>query len=156
MGSINKVARGDDRVFEAVDANLAAGVLAIPSTTATHSGLQGIKVAGDAAKNVVGVTARSAVTYANQGAAQAGTGDDGYPFADVAVPDATLTCYSHAIVPVTYTAAAVGYGAKLAAAANGAVRAWVSGDGADAIVGTCVQPGGVSSAGGVALAKIDV
>lgn len=156
MSAITKVSHGDDQVYEAVDANLAAGVVVIPSTTTTDSGLQGIKVAGNTAKNVVGVSAKSCITAANQAAAQAGTGSDGYPFVDVAAPSELTTVYSHAVVPVTYTAAAVAYGAKLAAAASGAVRAWVTADDADAIIGHCRVVGGMSSAGGVGLAFINI
>ncbi len=156
MAAITKVSSGDAQTYEAVDANLAGGVLVIPSTTATVSGLQGIKVATDAAVNVLGVSLRSAVTAANQAAAQVGT-DQGYPLLDVSVPDATLVVESHGVYPVTYTAVAVAYGTKLCAAANGAVRAWVSGtDPASAVIGWCANPGGVSSAGGVALARIDL
>lgn len=158
MGSINKSQVGDDLTFEAVDANLAAGVLVIPSTTATHSGLQGIKVATDAAVNVLGVSARSAVTFANQAAAQAGaSGADGYPFVDPAIPDATLTVYSRGIVPILFTAVAVAYGIKLCAAASGSVRAWVAGtDVPSAIIGHCANPGGVSSAGVVGLVRLNI
>lgn len=157
MAAIAKVNKGDDLTYEAVDANLAAGVIVIPSTTATESGLQGIKVATDAAVNPLGVSSRSAVTAANQAADAVGNESYGYPFADVSVPQPTLAVYSHGVFPVTYTAAAVAYGTKLCAAAAGAVRAWVSGtDPASSIVGWCAQVGGVSSAGGVALARIDL
>jgi hypothetical protein len=157
MAAITRHSSGDAETYEAVDANLAAGVLVIPSTTATNSGLQGVKVAGDAAPNVLGVSMRSAVTFANQAAAEVGTGSDGYPFVDVAVPDATLAVENHGIFPLTYTAVAVAYGARLCAAASGGVRAWVSGtDLADAIVGWCAEPGGVSSSGGVALVRLNV
>lgn len=155
--SINKQSSGDDIVYEAVDANLNAGVVVIPSTTATVSGLQGIKVAGDAAVNVLGVSAKSCVTEANQAADAVGTEGYGYPFVDASVPTARTTVWNHAVVPVTYTAVAVAYGTRLCAAASGAVRAWVSGtDPADSIIGWCAQPGGVSASGGVALARIDV
>lgn len=157
MSAINKVSSGDDLTYEAVDANLAAGVLVIPSTTATVSGLQGIKVATDAAVNVLGVSAKSCVTEANQAAAAAGNESYGYPFVDVSVPTSRTAVWSHGVMPVTYTAVAVAYGARLCAAANGEVRAWVSGtDPADSVIGWCAQPGGVSAAGGVALARIDV
>lgn len=152
--SINPRVDGDALTYEAVDANLAAGLLVIPSTTATESGLQGIKAGTDAAKTVLGVSARSAVTAANRAAQETGNETDGYPFADVSIPNATLTVYRRKVVPVTYTAVAVGFGAKLAAAAAGAVRAWVSGDGADAIIGECRVVGGISSAGGVGYAYI--
>lgn len=153
MSAIAKVSHGHDDVYEAVDANLAAGVLVIPSTTATVSGLQGIKVAGDAAVNVLGVSAKSCVTEANQAADAVGDEGYGYPFVDVSVPTARTTVWKQCVVPVTFTAAAVAFGVKLCAAANGAVRAWVSGtDPADSIVGEsrCVM----SAAGGVGKAFI--
>ena len=157
MSAITKVSHGDDQTYEAVDADLAAGVLVIPSTTATSSGLQGIKVATDAAVNVLGVSAKSCVTAANQAADSVGNEGYGYPFVDASVPTALTAVYSHAIVPLTYTAAAVAYGAKLCAAASGHVRAWVSGtDPASSIIGYCAQPGGVSSAGGVALVRVNI
>ncbi len=54
---------------------------------------------------------------------------------------------------MTFAAAAT-VGAKLKAAANGQVTPWVSGtDGAEKIVGECMEPGGVS-ASGVGLARI--
>ena len=157
MAAITRRSSGDAETYEAVDANLAAGVLVIPSTTATHSGLQGVKVAGDAAQNVLGVSMRSAVTFANQAAAQVGDGSDGYPFVDTAVPDATLAVENHGIFPLTYTAAAVAYGDRLCAAAAGAVRKFVAGtDASDAVIGWCAEPGGVSSSGGVALVRLNV
>lgn len=143
------------KTYEAVDADLAAGVLVIPSTTATSDpSLQGIKVAGDAALNVLGVSLKSAVINANQAGDSSFTESYGYPGTDVSVPSPTLTVARHCNAPLTYTAVAVAYGAKLAAAASGHVRAWVSGDGAAAIVGECSQPGGVGSGGGVAMAYI--
>ena len=156
---VKRFANDLDITYEAVDANLNGGELVIPSTTATTDpSLQGIKVAGDAALNVLGVVSKPCVTNANQAAAQQGTGaaPGSYPFADAGVPSATATVYNNVVCQVTYTAVAVPYGARLAAAAGGAVRAWVAGDGAAAIVGWCAQPGGVSSAGGLALARIHV
>lgn len=156
MSAIVKISHGDDEVYEAVDANLAAGVFVVPSNTATQSGNQGINASGDAAKNVVGVTAKSTVTAANQDADAQANSVDGYPAIYVGGVSPLTTVYSHAIVEVTYTAAAVAFGAKVAAAANGEARAWVTADGADAIVGTCAQVGGVSAAGGTARVKVRV
>lgn len=146
----------EDLVYEAVDANLAGGLMVVPSTTATESGLQGIKAAGDAAKNALGISAKDCVTAANRDALSEGTGAAplSAPFVDNSVPSATTTVYNMAVGLLTYTAAAVAYGAKLACAANGAVRAWVAADGADAMIGWCAQPGGVSAAGGPGLARI--
>lgn len=157
MSAIVKVSHGDDQPYEAVDANLASGVLVIPSTTATVSGLQGIKVATDAAVNVLGVSANSCITEANQAALAMGTDGSGFPFVNPSVEGAKTTVYSHAILTLTYTAVAVAYGVRLCSAAAGAVRAWVSGtDPASSVIGWCAQPGGVSSAGGLALVRVDV
>lgn len=61
---------------------------------------------------------------------------------------------AHGTFNVTYAAGAVAFGAKLKAAANGAVAAWVSGtDAADLIVGQCAEPAGAAG-GGLALARI--
>lgn len=155
MGAIVKHSHGADEAYEAVDANLAAGVLVIPSTTATVSGLQGIKVATDAVVTVLGVSANSAVTHANQAAAQVGTEGYGYPFVDASVPSELVTVYRRCIALVTYTAVAVTFGTKLCAAASGSVRAWVSGtDNVASIIGECRVVGGISSAGGLGLAYI--
>lgn len=146
-----------DVVYEAVDANIVGGQLCVPSTTATVSGDQGVATAGAVALNVLGVASKDAVTEANKLALTQGTGPAPglYPFADASVPSATLTLYNNCFCLVTYTAVAVAYGTKLKTAANGAVAAWVSGtDSPAAIIGFCAQPGGVSSAGGTALARI--
>lgn len=145
-----------DIVYEAVDANLAGGVLVIPSLTATVSKRQGIKVATDAAKNVLGVTSTAAVTEANRAALENTTDAYGFAGLNQGVPDATVTVWNDAWVYVTYTASAVAFGDKLCAAAAGSVRKWITADGADAIVGWCAEPGGVSAAGGIALARIHV
>lgn len=152
MAAITPRTSGDADVYEAVDANLAAGVLVIPSTTATESSLQGVKVATAGATNVLGVSSKSAVTAANRAAAETGT-DQGYPLTDASVPNATLVVYRRKVVPVTYTAVAVAFGVKLKAAAAGAVAAWVSGtDAADLIVGESRSV--MSGAGGVGYAYI--
>lgn len=152
MSGINKVSHGHDQVFEAV-AVVNGGQLVVPTTGATNPGVQGVTVAGDAAVNVVGVAARRAEPVANQNLT--GTDPDGFPVTYPNPVNELTAVYRQAIVPVTYTAVAVSYGTKLCAAASGAVRAWVSGtDPASAIVGECAQPGGVSSAGGTALAYI--
>jgi hypothetical protein len=148
--------RKDDRVYEAVDANLAAGTVVIASTTASESGLQGIKAAGDAAKNVLGVAANDCITAANRDALQYPTGSA--PMLniglDLTIPPATTTVYNRGEYDLTYTAAAVAHGAKICAAAAGKVRAWVSADGADAIIGYCTQVGGVSSSGGTGRSQL--
>jgi hypothetical protein len=156
--AINKISRGDDEVYEAIVATLQPGVLIVPSNAVatTDSSLQGVVVAGDAALNCIGVSSHLAVPNALQLAMQSGTDPvDGYPFVYSDGPGYEVTAYSHAILPMTYTASAVAFGAKLCAAVNGAVRAWVSGtDSPAAIVGYCTQPGGVPAAGGVYRAKI--
>lgn len=146
-----------DIVYEAVDANLEGSRLVIPSTTATKSKNQGIKVATDAAVNVLGVSARFAITEANRAAAEdGGTTLDGFPILNTGVNESVVTVYNDCFGKLEYTAVAVPYGTAICAAAAGKVRAWVSGtDPASAIVGWCAQPGGVSSAGGWALARIN-
>lgn len=146
-------------VFEVVDANLGSGNMVIPSTTATSDpSLQGIKVAGDAAKNALGVLVNDCVTVANRDALQYPTGPA--PMSNVGIdftiPEATSTVWERGETVVRYTAVAVPYGAKLACAAAGAVRAWVTADGADAMIGHCTAIGGVSSAGGLARAFINI
>lgn len=151
MTGVPKVRIGHDDTYEATVA-IDGGVLVIPATGATNPGVQGIAIAGDAAKNVLGVTSRRAEPVANQNLT--GTDADGYPFVNVNPVNELVTVYKRAVVKVTYTAAAVAYGVKLAAAANGAVRAWASADGPDAVVGECRVVGGMSSAGGAGLAYI--
>lgn len=149
----------EDITYEAVDANLVGGNLVIPSTTATVSGLQGMKVAGSAAVNVLGAVNKDCVTEANRAALETGSGPapGNFPFVDASVPGATAAVYQRGFFKLVYTAVAVAYGVKLCAAANGQVRAWVSGtDAVDSIIGWCAQPGGVSSAGGTGLVFLNV
>ena len=153
--SIQRRSRGADDVFEAVDANLAAGVFVIPSTTATTDpSLQGIKVATDAAVNVLGVSQKSCVTAANQAAAAAGTDSQNFPFANTGIPTPQTAVFSNGVVPILFAAGAVNYGDRVCAAASGSARKWVSGtDAEEAVCGICVQPG--DTAGGVvALVKL--
>lgn len=151
MGTFNARWHDDDPlVYENVTgAVILGGKLAVPSAGATGDpSLQGFAAAGDAAKNVVGVTEHDTVPRSLR-AAQENAGsvyDSGYNVTDVSVPDATTTVYNDVVGYLTYTVACTN-GAKLAAAAAGAVRPWVTGDGADAIVGSCVQVGGVAAAG---------
>lgn len=160
-GVIKRITGGDlAQVYEAVDANLSAAKLVVSSTTHGEfwPNLQGIKVAGNTALDVLGVSAKDAVTAANRPALESSTSTD--PTASniltIGIPSSEVTVYNDCIALLTYTAVAVPYGAKLAAAAAGAVRAWVAGDGAAAIVGWCAQPGGVGAGGGLALARIHV
>ena len=155
MAGTNKRVVGDDEVYEATNIVVPSGVVVIPHTgTPVNAGKQGITVAGDAAKNVLGVSAARAVPVSLQ--VTSGTDADGYPVAMPFVDNELVTVYAHGVVNVTYTAVAVAYGAKLAAAANGQVRAWITADGADAIIGVCKVVGGMSAAGGVGLMKIEV
>lgn len=151
MTAVPKTRIGHDDVYEATVV-VEGGNLVVPAAGATNAGVQGIAVAGDAAKNVLGVASRRAEPVADQDLT--GTDADGYPTAYPNPVNELVTVYKGAVVQVNYTAAAVGYGAKLAAAANGAVRAWVSADGADAVVGECRVVGGQSAAGGPGLAYI--
>lgn len=153
-----KITVGDDEVYEAVDANLAAGHVVIPSTTATESGLPGMKVSGDAALNTLGVVINNCITAANRDAGQYAVGPTPMSEAgiDFTIPDATSTVYSHFIGRIQYTAAVCGFGDPICSAAAGCIRKWVTGtDNPAAIIGWCAEPGGVSSAGGFKKARIN-
>lgn len=109
-----------------------------------------IGVAGDASKKVLGVAQKKAV---------AGTGLNPRVADGAGVLDATLAPSEVAIladchVPVTYSAACA-FGALVAAAPNGQVRPWITADGADAIVGRCVELAGVAL-GAVGLTRINL
>lgn len=155
MPSINRVQEADV-VYEAITANVRGGRMVIPNATATTTGAQGATEAGDAALNSIGVAYKDAVTVANRAAQENTTtsAPGSFPVTDFTVPDCTFTAGRSGYYPVVFTAVAVAYGVKLACAASGAVRAWVSGDTAAAIIGECAQKGGVSSAGGVGIALI--
>lgn len=153
MAGVNKVRSGDADTYEAVGAAIPGGTLVVAVAGATNAGVQGIEAAGDAAQNVLGVTARLAQPTANP--VDSTTDADGYPVLAVNPVNELTTVYKHAVVEVTYTAAAVGFGAKLVAAANGEVRAAVAGtDAAEAVVGECRVVGGMGAAGGKGLALI--
>lgn len=156
MAGANKVRTGDADVYEATgDAAVSAGSLVVPSTTAaTNAGLQGVDTAGDAATDVLGVAAKKAVPVTAQ--TTSGSTPDGFPVTYVNSATELTTVYKRAEVKVTYSAATAAFGAKLVSAADGAVRAFSSGDGdtADMIVGECRAVGGVGSGGGVGLALI--
>jgi hypothetical protein len=151
MTAIVKNRHGDDDVYEAT-AVVDGGRLVIPSGVATNPGVQGIAQAGDSARNVLGVAARRAEPVANQNLVA--TDGDGYPVVYPNPVNELTTVYKACVVAVTYTAVAVAFGVKLAAAANGTVRAWVVGDGPDGVVGECRVVGGMSAAGGVGFAYI--
>lgn len=151
MAGINSVRIGDDDTYEATVV-INGGQLVVPATGATHPGIQGIAVAGAAAANSLGVAARRAEPVADQNLTS--TDADGYPVAYPNPVDELTTVYKHRVVEVTYTAAAVAFGAKLVTAANGAVAAAGDTPVEGTIVGECRVVGGMSSAGGVGLAYI--
>jgi hypothetical protein len=159
MGTFNARLHDDDPItMEALGAAvIPGGRLVIPQTGATSDPtLQGMIVSGDAAKNVCGVTEHDTVPNSIRSGFESGTAayDASYVSTDISVPGPTCAVYNDVVGYLNYTAACA-FGAKLAAAAAGAVRPWVLADGPDAIVGSCQQPGGVSAAG-VALARIRI
>lgn len=152
MAGVNKTRKGHDDVYEAV-AVVNGGNLVVPVAGATNASVQGIEPAGDAAVNVLGVAARRAEPVADQSLAT--TDGDGYPVAFPNPVNELTTVYKQAVLDVVYTAAAVGFGEKLAAAANGEVRKFVAGtDPVDAMVGECRVVGGMGSGGGTGKAFI--
>jgi hypothetical protein len=160
MGTFNARWHDDDPlVYENVTgAVILGGKLAVPNTGTTFDPtVQGFGVAGDAALNVLGVTEHDTVPRSLRAATENGTTsyDAGYPTYDASVPDATTTVYNDVVGYLTYTTAAAN-GDKLCAAVGGGVRKALTADiTAGAVVGSCVQPGGVA-APGVALARIRV
>lgn len=145
------------QTFEALTA-VTGGQLVIPQTGATSdASLQGIQPAGAGALNVLGVATSDGVPTSATAGYTTGTSayDAAYPVIDTSVPDSAVSVETNVLVNVTYTAVAVAYGVRLKAAAAGAVAAFVHGtDDPAMVVGWCAQIGGVSSAGGVALARI--
>lgn len=154
MTGVTKVRTGDADVYEAT-AVVEGGQLVIPGGTATNPGKVGVVPSTAGAANVLGVASRRAEPVANQNLAS--TDGDGYPVVYPNPVNELVTVYKHAVVEVTYTAAAVAYGAKLQAAASGAVTAYsdasAAGDPAT-IVGECRVVGGMGSGGGKGLALI--
>lgn len=104
-----------------------------------------IGVAGDASKHVLGVAQKAATPGGNDPR----TTNAG--ILDVTLAPSEVAVYSDAHVPVKYSVAAA-FGDLVAAAANGQVRPWLAADGADAIVGRCVELAGVA-AGAVGLTR---
>lgn len=151
MAGVNRVRSGDSDIYEATEV-VEGGQLVVPATGATNPGVQGIAVAGAGAANVLGVAARRAEPLADQ--SLTGTDADGYPVAYANPVNELTAVYKDAVVQVTYTAAAVGYGDKLIAAANGAVAAAPAATDAQEIVGECRVVGGMGAAGGVGPALI--
>lgn len=69
------------------------------------------------------------------------------PLLDVSILTYAIPVYNNVDINVTYSGSGtVAFGALLAADNAGGVRAWVTGDLAQAIVGRCTQPGGVTVA----------
>lgn len=152
MTAVNVSRSGEADVYEAVD-QVNGGQLVVAKAGATQPGKQGITPAGDGSRVVLGVAARRATPVALQ--VQNATDGDGYDNLIINPVNELTTVYKQKVVNVTYTAAAVTFGTKLAAAASGAVRAFVAGtDAADAVVGECRVVGGVGAAGGVGYALI--
>lgn len=151
MTGVPKTRKGDDDVYEAV-AVVREGRLVVPAAGAVNPGKQGVTEAGALATNVLGVTSRRAEPVANQNLT--GTDADGYPYTAVNPVNELVTVYKAAVVAVTYTAAAVGYGDKLVAAAGGTVAAAGATPDARTIIGECRVVGGMGAAGGVGLAYI--
>lgn len=161
MGSVSPRFQGRNGLevtYEALGANVLGGQMVVPQTGTTTTGQQGATPAGANAINCLGVAASDAIAAANQAAFVTGTSgyDAGYPVIDTSVPDATFAAYTDVIIPVTYAAGAVAYGAKLKCAAAGAVQAHVSGtDAPERCIGWCAEPGGAAG-GAVFLARIMV
>lgn len=157
MAGVNKNRTGDADVYEATE-TIKGGQLVVPAAGATNSGVQGIAVAASGAANVLGVAARLAQPTPNP--VTAGTDSDGYDVLAVSPVNELTTVYKHAVVDVTYAAAAVGYGDKLVADDAGGVRKYdptVSPgheDTADMIVGECRVVGGMGAGGGTGKALI--
>lgn len=151
MAGVNKSRIGHDDVYEAV-AVVNGGQLVVPAAGATNPGKQGIAPAGAGATDVLGVAARRAEPVADQ--SLSGTDADGYPIAYANPVNELTTVYKGCVVKVTYTAAAVAFGAKLVAAANGEVAAAGAAPDARELVGECRVVGGMGAAGGVGDAYI--
>jgi hypothetical protein len=152
MAGVVKSRIGDDDIYEAT-AVVNGGDLVIPSGSATDPTLQGIAQAGAGALNVLGVAARRAEPVGSQNLT--GTDADGYPIAYPNPVNNLTAVYKHCVTTVVYTAVAVPFGAKLKAAANGQVAAFVSGtDVPNACIGECRVVGGMGAGGGAGLAYI--
>lgn len=122
------------RTYEAVE-NLLGGTV----VEARAGGIDnpGVGIAPDASKKVRGV----ALTDATLGGNAPRSPSNGV--LDQQLTPVEVAVQSIGWVPIKYSAACA-YGAKVAAGALGTVRPWVSGDGADAIIGSCEEKGGVA------------
>lgn len=154
MAGVSKSRLGNDDIYEATEV-IEGGQLVVAANGATNPGVQGIAVAGAGALDVLGVAARRAEPVASQNLS--GTDADGFPVTYVNPVNELTAVYKGCVIEVTYTAAAVGFGVKLAAAANGEVAAFSDASGAGdpaAIVGECRVVGGMGAGGGKGLALI--
>ena len=115
-----------------------------------------IGVAALGSTTVLGVASKDANTQANITAATTGNTGLGFPFVDTSAGLVTpyVAVYDHETVPVTFSGA-VAFGKRVKAAALGKVALWVSGtDAADLIIGTCVEPAGITAADQVGLVRL--
>lgn len=161
MGSVTPRYQGRNGLeitYEAVGSIVLGGQLIVPTTGNTITGTQAATPAGANALTCVGVASADAVPVASQATYNTGTSgyDAGYPVIDTSVPDPTFSAYVDVVIPVTYVAGSVAYGAKLKCGAAGAVAAHVSvTDAPERMVGWCAEPGGAAG-GGVFLARISL
>jgi hypothetical protein len=152
MAGVVKSRQGDDDIYEAITA-VNGGDLVVPSTVGVaNPTVQGIAQAGAAAVNVLGVAARRAEPVSSQNLTS--TDADGYPVAYPNPVSELTAVYKHCVTTVVYTAAAVAFGAKLVAAANGQVAAAGAAPDSRTVIGECRVLGGMTGAGGAGLAYI--
>lgn len=151
MAGVAEIRSGDADVYEATAA-VNGGDLVIPSGSATNAGLTGIAQAGAGALNVLGVALRRAEPVGSQNLSS--TDGDGYPVTYTNPVNELTTVVKARVVNVVYTAAAVAFGAKLIAAANGQVVAAGATPDARSVIGECRVTGGMGSGGGVGAAYI--
>lgn len=148
MGSIQARFTDGPANYEAVEA--LSGGFVVEARAGGVEALPACGIAVDASKKVVGVAQKDAAVHPG----------NAVPRSPVAgVLDMTMAPFEVAVinngfVPLKY-AAACAYGARICSAGAGSVRPWVSGDGADAIIGWCREKGGVAL-GGTGLSRINV
>lgn len=130
MSGVNPVLfDGPDTVT--VNVAVTGGQLVMPDSTTGK-----VKPATAGAATVLGVALEDGAPTSSQTALNL----------SIARPEIAVA-YAPVDIKVSYAAAAT-FGAKLKAAAAGAVTPWVSGtDAADLIVGICTEPAGIASAG---------
>lgn len=160
MPTFNARLHDDDPItYEAIGSIVKGGTIVVPAAgTTTDPSLQGMApCAVDAALNVLGVAEHDAVPVSLQSTYQSGTEawDTGYTNFDASVPGPTSTVYNDVVGNLT-TSTACANGDKICANATGGVRKALAADiSAGAVIGSCVQPNGVS-AGGTGLFRIRV